>query len=117
MQNPTIPKQPTEKDNRQENLALVSYLTLIGLLVALILNQEKKDHLTSFHIRQSLGIGLTGLASGFAGLLPYIGWLISFSGFFFCIFLWIKGLINAIQRKQIPVPVLGKSYQQLFESL
>ena len=117
MKNHTIPKEPTEKNNREENLTLVSHLTLIGLLAALSLNQEKKDNLTSFHIHQSQGIGLTGSASGLAGLLPYIGWLIFFSGFFFCIFLWIKGLINAVQRKPIPVPVLGKSYQQLFESI
>ena len=49
-------------------VALVSYLTIIGWIVALILNSNNKSDLGSFHVRQSLGIILTGFVLGFVKL-------------------------------------------------
>lgn len=34
-----------------KTLAIVSYFTFIGVLIALILNLEKKNPFTAFHIR------------------------------------------------------------------
>ena len=51
--------QTTTKTN--SSMHIIAYLTIIGLIIAFISNKDK-DELTTYHIRQSLGIGLTSLA-------------------------------------------------------
>jgi len=100
-----------------KNIAIISYITLIGFVVAFVMNNEKKNAFASYHIKQSLGLGLTGMCLWVIGIIPILGWIISILGTFFIIFLWIMGLINAISEKEKPVPVLGKTYEQWFKSL
>lgn len=113
-------EQHTPQQINQKNtgsMAIIAYLTLIGLIVALVMNQEKKESFAAYHIRQSLGIGITGFALGAVGIIPFIGWMISIPGFFLTLFLWITGLINAINHKEKPVPLLGKKYEQWFKNI
>ena len=43
-----------------KNTAIVSYLTIIGSIIAIFMNQyENRSEFGRFHIRQSLGIFLT----------------------------------------------------------
>ena len=42
------------KDDQSKVVAIVSYITIIGWIIALILNQSKKTELGSFHVRQAL---------------------------------------------------------------
>ncbi|WP_369695584.1 hypothetical protein [Flavobacterium alvei] len=39
-----------------KNIAIVSYITIIGAIVAIFMNQDKKNSFAAFHIRQALGI-------------------------------------------------------------
>lgn len=39
--------------------AIISYLTLIGLIIAFFINLSKKNAFASFHIRQMLGLVIT----------------------------------------------------------
>lgn len=41
--------------NDGRNIAIIAYLTLIGLIIAYVLNNEKRNDFASYHIRQSLG--------------------------------------------------------------
>lgn len=100
-----------------KDIALIAYLTIIGLVVAFAMNSEKKYEFSSFHIKQSLGILVTGLAIGIIGVIPFLGWIISILGSFFLVFLWVKGLINAVNGKLVPVPVLGEKYNEWFKNL
>ena len=43
-------------------IAIISYITVIGTLIAFIMNQNKHNYFASFHIRQAIGIFLLGLA-------------------------------------------------------
>ncbi|WP_369426759.1 hypothetical protein [Profundicola chukchiensis] len=95
---------------------IIAYITIIGLIIAFISNKDKEE-LTSYHIRQSLGIGLTSLALMIVGMIPIIGWIISILGSLFIIFLWIMGLMNAINGKMEPVPVLGEKYNEWLEGI
>ncbi len=43
-----------------KNAAIVSYITIIGSIIAIFMNQdENRSNFASFHIRQALGIFLT----------------------------------------------------------
>lgn len=100
-----------------KNIAIIAYITLIGLIIAFVMNSDKKETFPTYHIKQSLGLGLTGLALGVVGMIPILGWIVSFLGLFVMLYLWIMGLINAINGKQKPVPFLGEKYEEWFKNL
>ncbi len=100
-----------------KDIALIAYITIIGLIIAFVMNSEKKHAFAQFHIKQSLGIALTGLAISILSIIPFLGWLISFFGFFFIVFLWIMGLMNAINGKEEAVPLLGEKYKEWLKNL
>ena len=96
--------------------AIVSYLTFIGTIIAILMNNESKNAFASFHIRQSLGIFISWFALGY--FVSYFdNWGVS-SGFYLFIFiLWIYGFIGAIQGEQKLVHIVGEFYQKLFKNL
>ena len=114
-------KTTTEKvatiDEEAKKIAIISYITIIGLVIAYVMNNERKKAFASYHIRQSLGLGLTSLALSIVGIIPFVGWLISISGIFVITYMWIVGLMNAINEKEAPVPFLGARYEKWFEGL
>jgi uncharacterized membrane protein len=100
-----------------KTIATISYITIIGLIIAFVMNNEKKNTFASYHIKQSLGLALTGLALGIIGMIPILGWIIDFFGLFVLLYMWIMGLVNAINGQEKPVPILGNKYLEWFENL
>ncbi|HLT41261.1 MAG TPA: hypothetical protein VKZ95_01035 [Sphingobacteriaceae bacterium] len=100
-----------------KTIAIIAYITLIGLIIAFVLNTEKKNSFAIFHIRQSLGIGLTGLVLGMINIIPILGWFISIIGFIVLFVMWISGLISALNGKEKPVFLLGDKYQEWFKGI
>ena len=46
-----------ENQDKSKNTAIIAYLTIIGAVIAIFMNQEEnKSAFTSFHIRQALGL-------------------------------------------------------------
>jgi uncharacterized membrane protein len=90
--------------------ALVAHITLIGWIIALILNNNEKDEYASFYIRQTLGIYLLGLVLGWIPFINLIAWLVVF-------IFWIISLINSIQGEMKLTPAVGKYFQDWFKSL
>ncbi len=100
-----------------KKIAIISYITVIGLIIAFIMNNDKKDPYASYHIRQVVGLALTGVVMGIVGMIPILGWLVVLVGTFVLLFMWITGLMNAINEKEKPVPILGKKYEVWFKDL
>ncbi|EGV44953.1 hypothetical protein BZARG_7 [Bizionia argentinensis JUB59] len=113
----TAPVNTNSNIAEGKSIATIAYLTIIGLIIAFVMNNEKKNEFAKYHIIQSLGLALTGLALGVIGMIPLLGWLISIVGFFVIIYMWIMGLMNAINEKQVPLPILGKKYEEWFKNL
>ncbi|HMR18307.1 MAG TPA: hypothetical protein PKA53_03320 [Sphingobacterium sp.] len=108
---------PPEVIAEGKTIAIITYLTLIGLVVALVMNGEKKNTYAKFHIRQALGLMLTGFATMFVSWIPLIGWLFGIVAFFFLLFLWFTGLFNALNGREKALPVLGDKYAEWFKSV
>lgn len=107
--------QVTEKTiDEGKNMAAIAYITIIGLIIAYVQNNEKKNAFTAYHIRQSLGIAVTGFALGIIGVIPILGWLIIIFGSIGLLVLWVMGLMNALNGKIAPVPLLGEKFNQWF---
>ncbi len=99
-----------------KTMAFVSYLTLIGTLIAFFMNQETKNPFTSFHIRQALGLWLLEMALGYF-IGGFDNWMITYSFWIFFGVLFIYGIFGALTGKLNSVPLLGAFFQKLFASI
>lgn len=115
--NAPVPSPSESVVEEGKTIAIISYLTFIGLIIALVLNNEKKNSFAAFHIRQSLGIQLTGIAVGFVSWIPFIGWLIGFAALFVLVYLWVSGLLYSVNGKEKVVPFLGEKYAEWFKGI
>jgi uncharacterized membrane protein len=104
-------------DNEGKNIAIIAYITIIGLIIAFVMNKEKKDPFAAYHIKQSLGLALTGFALGLIGMIPILGWIINMVGIFVLLYMWVIGFMNAFNGKKKPIPFLGEKYIEWFKTL
>lgn len=103
--------------NEGKNIAVIAYLTIIGLIIAFVMNNEKKNDFAGFHIRQSLGVALAGLALGLISMIPVLGWIVFLVGIFVLLYMWVVGLLNAINSKEKTVPLLRAQFAEWFKNL
>ncbi len=91
--------------------AIVAHITLIGWIVALVLNQgENKTELASYYIRQMLGLMIASFVLGFIPIINLVIWLV------FLVF-WIMSLLGALNGEKKPTPYLGDYFQDWFKAL
>ena len=62
-------------------------------------------------------MGLAVVALGVIGLIPILGWIVSVVGTLLLIYMWIMGLVNAMNEKKKPLPFLGKKFEEWFKSI
>jgi uncharacterized membrane protein len=114
----TTPKSAEIKnETTDKTMGIVAYITVFGLIAAIIMNKEPKNSFASYHIRQSLGLCVSGIALFVIGLIPILGWLISILGTIFIVFLWLFGFINALNGNEKPIPLLGEKYAEWFKNV
>ncbi|QOD61657.1 hypothetical protein H9I45_04185 [Polaribacter haliotis] len=104
----------TAKDGKV--IAIISYITIIGTLIAYILNKDKKNYFASFHIRQALGIGILYLINQWI-IYAYMGRTAGWAVGIFIFVLWVIALIGVIQDEEKKVPVLGDHFQEWFKNI
>jgi uncharacterized membrane protein len=93
-----------------KTIAIISYITLIGTLVAYLMNNNKKNEFAKFHIGQALRAWLTGIVVtivanilvsitdiGFLSYLSYTGLVLA-----------IIGLVNAMNGELKKIPIVGE---------
>lgn len=100
-----------------KSIAIIAYITLIGLIIAFVMNNDKKNDFAKYHITQSLGLALTGLTLGMIGMIPILGWIINILGIFVLLYMWVIGLMNAINGKESVIPFLGEKYKGWFKNI
>lgn len=115
------PPPPAAPATEDRTVAILTYITIIGFIIAIVMHSSKKTPLGSFHLRQGLGLFVTGLVIWlpcliislipFVNLLMILIWpLVGLSLFV----LWILGLIAAVNGQMKPMPVVGEYYQKWF---
>ena len=112
------PNQSAQSGTSPKTVAIVSHLTIIGFIIALIWNNNNKSELGSFYIRQMLGLILLSLAGGvvrmgMGGLGATLGGLISIVAFV----LWILSFIGALNEEKKLLPIVGEYFQDWFKSI
>lgn len=115
--NPELSSTPDAVVEEGKTTAIIAYITLIGLIIAFVMNNDKKNTFAAYHIRQCLGLALTGVAIYVIGVIPFLGWIVSIFGTIFLIVLWAMGLIAALNGQKKPVPLLGEKYQEWLKGI
>lgn len=114
----TPPVTPVAPATEDRTVAILAYITIIGFVIAIVMHNSKKTALGAFHLRQVLGLFVTGVAFGICAIvlafIPILGWLAIFLGWLGLVALLIMGLIGAATGQLKPVPVLGQHYQKWF---
>tara|TARA_R110002073_G_scaffold4213_1_gene27891 strand:- start:30912 stop:31238 length:327 start_codon:yes stop_codon:yes gene_type:complete len=99
-----------------KTIAIISYITWIGTLIAFIMNNEKKNTFASFHIRQMVGLSLLSIVNSFV-VYRFIGYgAFSIIGIGILV-LWVMGLIGAVQGEERKIPLLGDQFQEWFKGI
>lgn len=108
MQNQTV--------NEGKTMAIISYLTIFGTLIAFIMNMNKKNSFASFHIRQMIGLNVLYFLNQYI-IYKYIGgtagWIVGILLFV----LWILGFMGATKGEEKEVPVVGAQFQEWFRGI
>jgi len=106
-------------NNQSRTISIVGYITMIGWVIALImrLSEKPQSELSRFHLRQSLGINLIGLALSaiqFILSILYLSFIGNILGVIFFI-LWLLGLMAAIQGQFRRIPFVGQWFEENFD--
>lgn len=105
-------------NDQSRTIAIVSYITLLGWIIALIMRQSERpqSEIARFHLRQALGINLIAFALSsiqyFLSVL-YLGFFGGILGFAVFI-LWLMGLLAAIQGRFRYIPFVGRWFEETF---
>lgn len=106
----------TRQDIEQgKQLAIISYITFIGLIYAIIKNLDKKNPFVAFHTRQMLGLILLLLFSNTTEryVNSWLGTILWFGTFIY----WLYGIISAAKGETKLVPFFGKLFQDWFANI
>lgn len=84
-------------------MAVVAYI----LFFVPLLTDAKDDPFVKYHVKQGLVLFLTAIVLGFISLIPFI-FLFSWILYIGLFILFIIGVLNAINGKQKPLPLIGQ---------
>lgn len=96
--------------------AITAYILIVGVLIAMSMNSEKKNEFAAFHVRQALGLSITFVSLGLI-ISNFDSLMISSAMWLFVSVLWAYGMFTAITGQAKPLPLLGVFFQKAFKSI
>ncbi len=90
--------------------AILTHITIIGWLVVLLLNNEKKDEMASFYLRQTLILHVLFMIVSWIPVVGWMVWIVAFA-------LWVLSFVYAVKNEQKPIPFVGEYFQSWFAAL
>lgn len=103
-------------ENDGKTIGIIAYITLIGWIIAILMNSSKKNEYASFHIRQMLGLILLSIVISILTMninLGLFGTILSV----LLLVLWVIGFVGAIQGERKLVPIIGENFQEWFKGI
>lgn len=97
-------------NNQQRTIAIIAHITIVGWVVAMVMNAQRRGEFAGFYIRQCLGLhAIAAIGSFIPGVRLIIGVVV--------LVLLILSLIGAINNQRSPTPFLGGYLQDWFKGL
>ena len=92
--------------NNRNVIALISYITWVGFLIALVAG-DRSDRFIMHHMNQALVINIASVVGGVLAVIPLLGGMaasiVSLAVFVFD----IMGIISAYRGSTDPLPLIG----------
>lgn len=102
-------------DNKGKTIAIISYLTLVGFIVALVMNNTTKSKFATFHLRQSFGVLVMTVGASLLRSIGVFGFgMVGRLLFIVVMVFYVLGIVSAIQNEEKPLPVFGSYFQEWF---
>jgi len=96
--------------------AIISHFWVIGLIIAFVMNLNKKNSFTSFYVRQNVGLNLAQFLNGLI-IVEFLG---STAGLIVGVLLficWFISLFGAFKGEEKLVPYIGEYFQNWFQGI
>ena len=100
----------------EKSTAFISYLGILGLLIAYLNNKQLRSNFVSFHIRQSLGLSIGFFMLGYT-VGNFDNWTVTLAFWTAFIVLNIYGIATALTDSVTAVPLFGKFFQKIFKNI
>jgi len=120
----TNASNPVQIADDGKTVAIVSYLSIIGWIIAYVMYGSNKTQLGAYHLRQTIALFVVGIVTWmvqmFLIFIPVIGWIIGILLIFVYLLLfilWLFGFIAAINGQEKPMPIIGKKAQEWFKGI
>ncbi len=101
-------------ENDGKTIGIIAYITLIGWVVAFIMNSSKKNEYANFHLRQMFGLVLLSIAISVLTMAVNLGLFGTILSVLLLV-LWVIGFIGAIQGEKKLIPIIGENFQEWFK--
>lgn len=96
--------------------AIISHFWIVGLVIAFVMNMNKKNYFASFYIRQMIGLNLLQFLNG-AIIYKFLGGTAGWIVWVLLIICWVISLFGAIKGEEKEVPVVGEHFQNWFRGV
>ena len=117
-------QQQTTATDQGKTIAIISYLSIIGWIIAYIMYGNNRSPLAAYHLRQTITLYIASLSVWIVemilafipviGLLALIAAIILYIAFFI---LWIIGFIAAVNGQEKAMPFIGVQAQAWFKGI
>jgi uncharacterized membrane protein len=104
-----------------KTIAIISYFTWIGWIIAFVLYNSNKSQLAAYHLRQSLALMIlciiVYIVQRMLIFIPFLGWAVAALLWIGLVVLWVLGLVAAVNGQEKPMPVIGPMAQDMFKGI
>ena len=91
---------------RTRLLSALSYLSLLFVVVALLLEPNSK--FLRYHINQSIVLQIFGVVAALVAVIPVIGWIVGCVASVAAVVFLIMGIVRAYKGQAKDLPLIGK---------
>ena len=102
--------------NVDKSTALVSYIGILGLLLAYLNNKKIKSNFISFHIRQSIGLSTCFFVLGYP-IGSFNSWIATYIFWGTYISINTFAMITVLAGLKKPIPFVGIFFQKTFNNI
>ena len=93
-----------------KNIAIIAHLTIIGWVIALVMNSNNKTEIGSFYIRQMLGLLIIAFITSWVPILNFLAFIVLFIA-------WLMSFIGSFSGEKKTTFLLGNQFQEWFKGL
>jgi len=102
--------------NADKSTALISYIGVLGILLAYLNNKNAKSDFISFHIRQSLGLSSCFFILGYP-IGSFNSWIATYIFWGIYMLINIFAMITVLAGLKKPTPFVGVFFQKIFKNI